>query len=184
MYVGIEEGGVYISEDGGQSFQSRNEGLYRDIHKVFPSPGSSKLLLATTGDGLYRSEDSGRHWAHISTGITRSYTVPLYIEPTRPQLVYLAAAAAPPPSWERGERRADAKIFRSRDEGATWEEWTAGLPSPQKGMVFCLSPHPKDSSHIFAGTTDGKIFECPERHGAWRCLAEGLPPVYSLVVQT
>lgn len=183
IYVGIEEGGVYISEDGGQSFQSRNEGLYRDIHKVFPYPGSSQLLLATTGDGLYRSEDSGRHWAHITTGITRSYTVPLYIEPTYPHTVYVAAASAPPPSWERGERRADAKIFRSQDQGVTWEEWTAGFPSPQKGMVFCLGPHPTDATHLFAGTTDGRIFQRPARGEAWRSVAEGLPPVYSLVVQ-
>ena len=114
--------------------------------------------------------------------MTRSYTVPLYIDPAPPHHAYVAAAAAPPPSWERGDRRADAKVFRSQDRGLTWEDWTSGFPSPQKGMVFCLVPDTTQPDHLFAGTTDGKIFESSGEARGWRCVAEGLPPVYSLVV--
>ncbi len=182
IYVGIEEGGVYVSEDGGSTFHSRNEGLYRDIHTIRPWPGDQTLLFATTGDGLYRSTDQGRHWSHITQGITRSYTVPLLIQSAPPHTMHVAAAVAPPSSWERGTRGADAVIFRSRDGGLTWDEAATGLPSPQKGMVFCLLAHPHHPSRLFAGTTDGKVYASTDQGDHWGLLADGLPEVYSMVL--
>ena len=180
LSVGIEEGGVYITEDGGQVFRSRNEGLYRDIHAVEYLPRDPNLLLTTTGDGLYRSADRGRSWLHITEGITRSYTVPLWIDPLTPHTMLMAAAAAPPPTWERETRGADALIFRSRDEGLTWQEASKGLPSPQRGMVFCLLGHPEFRSSVYAGTTDGRIYRSEDHGDRWQLVAHNLPAVYSL----
>ncbi len=180
LYVGIEEGGVYASDDNGKSFHSLNEGIYRDIHQIRPFPTEPGLLLATTGDGLYRSTDGGKRWAHITSGVTRSYTVPLLIESVPPHTILTAAAAAPPPSWNRGERGADAKIFRSRDRGLTWQEITTGLASPQRGMVYSLMAHPQRSAQVFAGTTDGKIYLSMDHGDHWSLFASGLPEVYSL----
>lgn len=185
LYVGIEEGGVYASQDNGKTFDSLNEGIYRDIHKIWPFPEDPNLLFATTGDGLYRSTDQGRHWSHIKQGFTRSYTVPLLIDPAPPYTMLVAAAAAPPPSWDRGERGADAMIFRSRDRGLTWQTVTTGLPSPQRGMVYCLLGHPhgppNSFARLFAGTTDGKIYTSADQGDHWTLLASGLPEVYSLL---
>lgn len=180
LYVGIEEGGVYASDDEGKTFHSLNEGIYRDIHQIRPFPTEPDLLLATTGDGLYRSTDRGGHWSHIQSGLTRSYTVPLLIESAPPHTMLVAAAAAPPPSWDRGDRGADAKIFRSRDRGLTWQEIATGLSAPQKGMVYCLLAHPHHASQLFAGTTDGKIVVSMDHGDHWNLSAGGLPEVYSL----
>jgi len=181
LYVGIEEGGIYISEDGGRTFHSRNDGLYRDIHQIHTFPGSPSLLFGTTGDGLYRSEDTGLHWMHVTKGLTRSYTVPFWIAPDPPHTMFVGAAKAPPPSWYRGERGADAKLFRSHDRGLTWEEVTAGWPDPQSGMIYCLVAHPADPTCLFAGTTDGKVFISADQGSTWEQIVEGLPEVYSLL---
>ncbi len=185
LYVGLEEGGVYLSDDGGRTFQSRNENLYRDVHTIGPVPGSPNLVLATTGDGLYRSEDHGKTWTQIEQGLTRSYTVPLLIEPEPPHRMFTAAAAAPPPSWTRGPRRADAKMFRSRDGGLTWEEIMKGWPDPQPGMVFCFHRgrvSPSDPPRLFAGTTDGQVFWSADQGDSWHLLATGLPEIYALLL--
>ncbi|MBI4402272.1 MAG: hypothetical protein HY581_11645 [Nitrospirae bacterium] len=180
LYVGIEEGGVYVGENGGSVFQSRNAGLYRDIHQIGLFRDDRNLLLATTGGGLYRSEDDGLRWTHITQGLTRSYTVPLLIGSDPARTIFVAAAAAPPPSWNRPKGGADAKIFRSRDRGLTWQETSAGLPSPQTGMIYCLLAHPADPARLFAGTTDGKVYTSLDQGDHWRLVASGLPEVYSL----
>ncbi len=59
MYVGVEEGGVFRSRDGGATFESLNDGLYDDIHTVAVDPRDSRRLYATTGNGFYRSENAG-----------------------------------------------------------------------------------------------------------------------------
>lgn len=123
LYVGIEEGGVYVSEDRCRTFDSRNEGLYRDIHQIRPFPKDRNLLFATTGDGLYRSEDAGCHWTEIRQGLTRSYTVPLMIEqigsPTTEPTMFVAAAARVPTgslgnAWARYMHSWSIPSFRKR----------------------------------------------------------------------
>ena len=64
MYVGVEEGGVFRTHDGGQSFESRNSGLYDDVHTVAVDPKDSRRLYATTGRGFYISNNAGASGAH------------------------------------------------------------------------------------------------------------------------
>jgi photosystem II stability/assembly factor-like uncharacterized protein len=51
MYVGVEEGGVFRTRDGGASFEPLNDGLYFDVHTVAVDPRDSRRLYATTGRG-------------------------------------------------------------------------------------------------------------------------------------
>lgn len=174
LYIGVEEGGVYRSRDGGETWESLNEGLYWDVHTV--TPAASGRLYATTGGGFYRSDDDGGHWRHLTTGIDRGYTVP-FVAAQQSDRLYVAAAAGPPPSWARG---ADAGIYRSDDGGERWTQLVQGLPPRLDAMVMALV----DSDDELYAASGGNVFASADGGASWHTAATDLPTVRALAVRT
>ncbi|MGH8430871.1 MAG: WD40/YVTN/BNR-like repeat-containing protein, partial [Solimonas sp.] len=68
-----------------------------------------------SGDGVYKSVDGGKTWAHIGLAAAENIAK-IRIHPTNPEIVYVAAFGkhgAPNP--ERG-------VFKSTDGGRTWRK--------------------------------------------------------------
>jgi len=180
MYVGVEEGGVYRSRDGGASFEPLNDGLYDDVHTIAIDLRDSRLLYATTGNGFYRSENAGASWRQITNGLERTYTVPLIVIEGDGETIFTAAAAGPPPTWSIGHAGADAMLFRSDDQGLRF----TGLPAERvwgRGMIMRLKPDPEGDG-FFGVTNDGYLIRASDRSSSVTAIAEKLPPAYDLVV--
>src|SRR5208337_4953716 len=96
-------------------------GLYDDVHSVAIDPKDSRRLYATTGRGFYVSNNAGRSWRHVKAGFNRSYTVPLLVIGTEHRSIYTVAAGSPPPMWRVGARGADSVMFRSDDDGESFQ---------------------------------------------------------------
>jgi len=174
LFIGVEEGGVFRSPDGGDTWQSLNDGLYWDVHTVTPVPGARRLY-ATTGGGFYRSEDSGATWRHHETGLDRGYTVAFAVSPAAPDVVYTAAAATPPPGWRNG---ANAGLYRSADGGERWQHLEGGLPAQFDRMVGALVAEGDGQAYACAGST---VFGSEDGGEHWSALVEGLPAVQALI---
>ena len=174
LYIGVEEGGVYRSPDGGQTWDSLNDGLYWDVHNVARALTDSDMF-ATTGAGFHKSSDGGRHWKHVTNGIDRRYTVPLLVSRVNPGVLYTAAAGGPPPSWTQG---VNAAIYRSKNEGERWERLGAGLPERFDLMVSSLLEDDEGNVYAAAG---GRIYKSTDRGDNWQLIAEGLSNVRSIV---
>lgn len=175
VYIGVEEGGVYRSADGGGSWQSLNEGLYWDVHTVAP-PLEGPDLYATTGAGFHRSDDTGKHWRHVTEGIERRYTVPLLASRKTPGRLFTAAAMGPPPTWSQGLNGA---LYRSDDAGAGWRILSKGLPARFDVMVSGLVED--EAGRVFAAA-GGQIFVTEDGGESWSLAAEGLPALSGLVL--
>jgi hypothetical protein len=180
LFVGVEEGGVARSHDRGESFELINNGLYEDVHCVAVDPQNSKRLYATTGAGFYISENRGGSWSKVKRGLSRNYTVPLFVAPGESSRVFTAAAAGPPPFWSTGPAGADAVMFRSLDAGQSFEAIGDNV-LPERGMVMRLKADPESEGDFFAVTTDGSVIRTREMGGAATLIGERLPPVYDLV---
>ena len=67
VIAGLATGGVAVSEDGGGSWETRNEGLPDEavIAIAVAAAQPDTIYAAIRGDGLWRSEDAGRTWTFV-----------------------------------------------------------------------------------------------------------------------
>lgn len=71
VVAGVEVGGVHVSDDRGETWRARNEGVHDDVHHVHVV--APDTYLASTGFGLYRTTDAGRSWTRLDRNVERRY---------------------------------------------------------------------------------------------------------------
>ncbi len=147
-------GGVCVSTDSGGTWAKSNEGLpaapvVSVVLDPKSKPGARTLYAAVFGHGVYRSTDDGATWSprgEVGDGENkRAVRVQLHADGT---LFALVTAFR-----KDGRFLAEGTgLFRSKDQGATWEKVTAALPLywPKD---FTLDP--KDAKVIYVGAADG-----------------------------
>jgi len=158
-----QERGVFRSKDGGKSWQKI---LFHDentgaIDLAF-EPGNSKTILAALwqtrrppwsiyppsngpGSGLYRSNDGGDHWEHLtgqglpSEGLGR---IGIGFAPSNPRRIYLIVDAK------------EGGLFRSDNGGQNWQRVSSDLRLWQRGWYFGeVSVDPKDPDTVYVPNT-------------------------------
>jgi photosystem II stability/assembly factor-like uncharacterized protein len=134
------------STDGGNTFTDVSAGLTGPhVQALAVDPRDPNTLWAGTGypfldepgDGVWKSTDGGSHWIRAGDELA-GLTITALLAPDVPGRVYAAIA--------------DGRIFRSDDGGATWDDWTDGLPP---GRIFALQAAPDDPRRIYAVTVHG-----------------------------
>ena len=126
FYFGACAGGVWKTDDGGTYWENISDGFFNtaaigaiavaesDPNVIYAGTGETTIRIDVSyGDGVYKSTDGGKTWAHAGLTETR-HIGSIRIHPRDADLVYVAALGhAFGPNEERG-------VFRSRDGGKTW----------------------------------------------------------------
>jgi hypothetical protein len=115
LVAGVEVGGVYVSDDRGETWNARRiDGFDAphtdDIHHVATTDGRS--IVAATGSGLYRTTDAGRSWTRLDEGYRQSYFREALVHDG---VVYAGGSPAPPSSWDDDP---DHELFVAETDGA------------------------------------------------------------------
>ncbi|HEX6511632.1 MAG TPA: hypothetical protein VF157_04990, partial [Chloroflexota bacterium] len=130
VYGAVEEGWVVHSHDGGNSWVTLKQGVEFDSHAVTLMPDDPNLVLATSGRGVYRSENGGQTFERSDEGIKGAfgggYMSPAKVHPERPNTLFAAAAEVPPPWWRTRKEGAHSHFFRSDDKGRSWRQLAHG----------------------------------------------------------
>ena len=156
VLVGIEVGGVLVSDDYGDNWREMNNGVHVDVHNVRPDPSLPGHLVATTGGGLYVSGDNAASWTHITEGLGQDYAVGVHINPNRPSEVLIATGDRPP--------GLDARVYHSLDGEQNWKQVTdSALPDRYKRVPVVL--YSEDSAWI--ATDEGQVFRADDARGKW-----------------
>ena len=181
IYGSVEEGWCVRSRDGGRSWDNLKDGVEFDLHYVAVMPDNPSTIIATSGNGAFRSTDGGETWKECIQGLTHRYLAAPVINGERPNVVFTAAAAVPPPGWRRPEG-ADAAFFRSENRADSWEKLTGGLPEHFTAAPRATAGDPDDPDAYFVGMTDGSVWMSEDGGESFREILSGLPQIASLRV--
>ena len=192
FYIGAVDGGVWKTDDYGRTwkpiFDDQPTGSIGAIALAPSNPnviyvGSGEGLQRpdlSTGDGIYKSTDAGRTWAHL--GLRDGQQIPqIAVDPRNPDRLFVAVMGHPyGPNAERG-------LFRSTDGGASFQkvlyrdENTGAidvvLDPSNPDIVYCAMWEARQGpweNGAFSGPGSG-LFKSVDGGATWKRLTSGLP---------
>lgn len=167
VVAGVEVGGVHVSDDQGETWTERRNGVHDDVHHVLVR--TAEEYVASCGGGLYRTRDAGHSWTRLDTAVSHRYFREAFSHDGR---LYAAAARGPPGTW-RGSNGADAAVFESTDDGDTLE----AVSYPGGPEEFVLAWTALDDQ-VLAGTNSGRVLA--REDDGWETLGEVPAAIRSL----
>jgi len=191
LTVAISTGGVYKSDDGGQSWRPSNTGIRAEfmpedqrfpeygqcVHKVARDAQKPDTLFLQNHGGIYRSDDNGSTWQDIGSGVPSDFGFPMVAHPHKSGTAYVIPNGS---AFNRWTPEAKCRVYRTSDGGASWQGLTSGLPQKDAYLTvlrdaFTSDLH--DPAGLYFGTRSGELYASTDDGETWETLAEHLPPV-------
>jgi photosystem II stability/assembly factor-like uncharacterized protein len=191
MHIAISTGGVYRTDDAGETWEVRNKGVRAQflppdqwypefgqcVHKIASHPSNPKRLFLQNHWGLYRSDDGADSWQDIANGVPSDFGFALEIDHREPNTAYII----PLESDEfRCTPEAKLRVYRTRNAGESWEPLTNGLPQENAFETVLRDGMAGDTlepAGLYFGTRNGKLFGTQDGGESWSAIIEGLPAV-------
>ncbi len=189
VLVAISTGGVYRTEDGGETWRARNQGVRAEflpdkhpefgqcVHKVVHHPDRPDRLFLQNHWGLYRSDDWGDSWTDIANGVPSDFGFGMAMHPRDKNTVYIVPLES---DGFRCSPEARLRVYRTQNAGESWEPLSNGLPQEGAYETVLRDALDTDSANpcgVYFGTRSGKLFASANDGDSWTLLQEGLPPV-------
>jgi photosystem II stability/assembly factor-like uncharacterized protein len=189
MMIAISTAGTYRTDDGGATWQARNQGVRAEflpdkypefgqcVHKIVQHPAKPERLFLQNHWGLYRSDDAGNSWKDIANGVPSDFGFCMVIHPHDPDTVYIVPIES---DEYRCTPEGKLRVYRTRNAGASWEPLTHGLPQKNAMETILrdsLATDTCDPAGVYFGTRSGKVYGSSDGGKSWQTMIEGLPAV-------
>ncbi len=160
VWAGTEPGAVFRSGDRGHTF-ALERALWdhpqrtewgagfggQAFHTLLPHPTDPlSLTAAISTGGVYQTTDGGASWSPRNHGIRADFMPEEQRYPEFGQCVHKVARHPSRP--ERLFAQNHGGVYRSDDEGGSWQSIAEGLPS-DFGFPVVVDPHDPDTVYVF-----------------------------------
>jgi hypothetical protein len=192
IYCSLSAGGVYRSDDGGESWLARNAGVRAEflpdrypaagqcVHRLLLHPAMPDRLYQQNHCGVYRSDDRGDSWVEITHGLPSEFGYALAVDPADADVAFVIPEES---SHMRTTVDGRLRVYRTRDAGASWEPLTRGLPQQHAYVSIlrdAMCSDPLAPAGVYFGTSSGHLFGSADAGRSWTLLAGFLPRVLSV----
>ncbi len=161
LYVGAPAGGLWISDDGGQSWTNKTDSLPTlGVSSILVDFNDPNTIYIGTGDrdagdspgmGVMKSTDGGNTWSPSSNGMGNETVGRMIMHPDDANTILAATSGG---------------IFKTTDGGANWASKAFGN---FKEIVFKTD----DPDVVFA-SRNGKFFRSTDEGETWTEITSGL----------
>lgn len=190
VLVGVSCAGVFETLDGGDTWQARNAGLRADFmpdpegdvghdpHCMTWSAANPDVLWQQNHCGIFRSTDGARTWKLRSKkGAVVHFGFAIAADEHDPAQAWVVPQVADECRVAPGGKLVTA---HTRDGGKTWKTATRGLPQRDAYDVVYRHALDQRAGTLCFGSTTGNVYVSGDRGTSWTCVANHLPPVYSV----
>lgn len=196
LYVGTEPGGLFQSDDGGETF-SLVEGLWNHPSRrknwfgggrdqagtcsiVVDPRDSNHLYAGISVGGVYESTDGGATWEGRNKGLRADYLPDPYAEYGHDPHYLAAAPSNPDVLWQQNH----CGVFRSADRGRTWRDVSQASGPVNFGFPIAIDEQDADTAWVVPGISDDQrmavdgamcVGRTEDGGQTWTELRNGLP---------
>jgi len=196
MFIAISAAGVFRSDDGGRSWQPRNQGLGSNflpdpsadvghcVHHIAVHQSRPDVLFMQKHWDVMRSDNAGESWQEVSGNLPSDFGFAIDVHAHEPETIYVVPIKS---DSEHYPPDGKLRVYRSRTGGNEWEALTNGLPQQDcyvNVLRDAMAVDSLDECGVYFGTTGGQVYASNDAGDTWAPIARDLPAVFSVEVQT
>ena len=196
IFAAISAAGAFRSEDAGRTWKAINRGLRSEfipdpeaevghcVHRIAMHPSRPDTLYMQKHWDVMRSDDAGDSWHEVSGNLPSDFGFPICVHAHEPETIYVVPIKS---DSEHFPPDGKLRVYRSRAGGNEWEELSKGLPERDcfvNVLRDSMAVDSLDPCGIYFGATGGQVYASADSGDSWEPIAEHLPPVLSVEVQT
>ena len=172
--------GIYKSEDGGKSWKNMGLGTSEHIGGIAIDPQNSMIVYAAAygslrnsgGDrGIFKTTDGGKTWENVLKISEYTGCFEIHMDPRYSNILYATAHQRMRNLYTGVYGGPESGIYRSLNNGVTWEKMTKGLPSENVGRIgMSISPVNPDLLYAIVEATDEDkgVYRSEDRGASWK----------------
>ncbi len=194
IVVAMTAGGVYRSDDGGDTWVARNQGLEAKsltdevggatqcVHKLAVDALNPDVLWAQSHWGIFRTDDGGDRWKYVGRagepgGLPTDFGFPIVTHTQEPNTAFVLPLES---DVYRCTPKGRCRVDRTIDSGLSWEALSDGLPGTNAHLTvlrdaFTIGDNPP--SLLVFGSESGHLFASADSGDSWRLVASYMPPI-------
>ncbi len=196
VYIGTEPGGLFVSNDNGDTFEL-NRGLWdqptrkeqwfgggRDnagIHSILVDPrDENHIFIGISCAGVYESTDGGATWTVRNKGLKADFLPDANAEVGQDPHLVVMSPSNPDVLWQQNH----CGIFMSRDGGKLWSDVTDKNGPANFGFAIAVDEQNPEIAWVVPGVSDmvrvavdESLCVCRTDDGGftWKTFTSGLP---------
>ncbi len=190
LIAGVSCGGVWLSEDDGDSWVLRADGLrsdytppgiaeegaMQDPHRLIQCKGAPENYWIQHHNGIFKSTDDLKSWQEIHEMGPSTFGFALAVHPNNPQTAWFVPAIKDEYRYPVDGRFV---VTRTTDGGQSADVLINGLPDADAyDLVYRHALDIDETGNRLAmGSTSGGLWVSENAGDSWTLLAERLPPV-------
>jgi photosystem II stability/assembly factor-like uncharacterized protein len=196
IYIAISAAGAFRTDDSGKTWRPINKGLVSPyipeptaevghcVHHVAMHRSRPGVLFMQKHWDVMRSDNSGDSWTEVSGNLPTDFGFVIDVHAHEPETIYVVPIKS---DGEHFPVDGKLRVYRSRTGGNEWEELHKGLPLRDcyvNVLRDAMAVDTLDKCGVYFGTTGGQVYASADAGDNWTPIAEHLPAVLSVEVQT